>query len=853
MDACRDLVQRHKTIHQNRDRPPRIRVQQACAACVKSKLKCDQGRPCHRCQNKGVLCQYPNDRSPADSNDAQSLSVAGVGDDVAARLTVHGNLDGMSATNDPFAPAVISGDGNVQEITTNDSYTLTSTFTDGDIHENTHFSDFLREILQDGAPTMDSSQVNAHATSAAGAFAPLDVLGFGQDMDFGIEGFDLSGLESWDTWFQMPEPHEAHPGNEANTSHRTPTLDDSIEKGSVAFKRSSWRWNPTNNEKGGQVPAGLVETPNPANTPPSRPPRAGNTLTDGIRDRMLAHLLGICDSANSERLISIFPSRAVLDALISDFLDDQQQRLDAYVHAPSFNVPSTRIELLVLMAAGGAVLSPVLEIQKFGYALQELSRAGLQRLFECDNSQSRTLQPMQLFALLLEIGLWSGDKRLVELSECQALPLVTMLRRSGRFRHAGEVPQLPSSNDSDEAMEAKWRAWIEVESFKRLAYHVFIHCGQASVALQVPPLISYAEVTLNLPARRSLWAARSARDWLIQCLLHGAEVPSTLNESLWDIEHISAIRNNIDVHLTLYVVLMCHWCLVWEFRELDSATRGQSARAAHRSPASLASSKRRELSSLIDHFQIVVDEWKIPLPLEVPFLAELLRMNLYVAFDDLQALAGKDGEERSRKVLPLLNLWQQSPDARRAVWHAAQTVRMGKQAVAVATRKFGTARFVRDFNAVVLYHAGVALWVYGLLARATKDNITGPDAAEMWTTTSEQSSRQTAIVHLDSLPGDTKDEIHRFIELNRGVPVLVSGFVVPRSSPGKEPAVLENQPNGEAAPLHDPESAIGVVISVMKQSKVQSSVTEQSSFGLPAIVRNLIMLLGDLGNAASAI
>lgn len=45
---------------------------------------------------------------------------------------------------------------------------------------------------------------------------------------------------------------------------------------------------------------------------------------------------------------------------------------------------------------------------------------------EKDNSRSRELQMMQAFALELQIGLWSGNKRKMEIAEAHAQPLITV-------------------------------------------------------------------------------------------------------------------------------------------------------------------------------------------------------------------------------------------------------------------------------------------------------------------------------------------------------------------------------------------------------------------------------------------
>jgi len=100
----------------------------------------------------------------------------------------------------------------------------------------------------------------------------------------------------------------------------------------------------------------------------------------------------------------------------------------------------------------------------------------------------------------------------MEIAEGHSQPLITMLRRAGHYRR--KVPILtPELRDDEKTIESKWRAWVEAESFKRLAFHTLIHDAQASISLLTRPLISYAEMSLELPYSLALWRAKSAHEW----------------------------------------------------------------------------------------------------------------------------------------------------------------------------------------------------------------------------------------------------------------------------------------------------------------------------------------------------
>lgn len=50
--------------------------------------------------------------------------------------------------------------------------------------------------------------------------------------------------------------------------------------------------------------------------------------------------------------------------------------------------------------------------------------------FEVDNTLTRSLKQQQAYALILQIGLWSGDKRRVEIAESCFQPVVTVSLRN---------------------------------------------------------------------------------------------------------------------------------------------------------------------------------------------------------------------------------------------------------------------------------------------------------------------------------------------------------------------------------------------------------------------------------------
>lgn len=102
---------------------------------------------------------------------------------------------------------------------------------------------------------------------------------------------------------------------------------------------------------------------------------------------------------------------------------------------------------------------------------------------ESDNSVIRDLQYLQAYMIWLDIGIWCGYKRKMEIAESHFQPLCTVsapniqietyissvqaLRKAGAFNKSFYKRIIPSSDDDDATLEGKWRQWVEQESYKR--------------------------------------------------------------------------------------------------------------------------------------------------------------------------------------------------------------------------------------------------------------------------------------------------------------------------------------------------------------------------------------------------
>lgn len=321
-----------------------------------------------------------------------------------------------------------------------------------------------------------------------------------------------------------------------------------------------------------------------------------------------------------------------------------------------------------------------------------------------------------------------------------------------------------------------------------------------------PPTISYSELTLPLPESKELWFAKNATDWKRQYLARSAgqgRRPPSLPDLIRDINLLTTNYQRLDAQYAISIYLHCFWNLILEWRQLSAVHRSNSfATNYHAGPHLILNGRHQELCRSLQSFRLVTSDWHASLSAQESLLLNLLMMNLHVSMDDLQLFAGKEGEEQARRVYPILQQWSESPDARRAVWHAGQVLRQAKL--------FPTGH-LKNFYAVSVHHAALALWAFGVVAKATKHQST-------------PNGHQETVV-IDALECT---QVQRYMDFGQGRPSI-------RSRDDQRRECLE-----------DPKACMEIVEGIFRGNYAKSDV-------LPPIVENLCGLLKQLAGAAWAV
>ncbi|CAK7234543.1 hypothetical protein SCUCBS95973_008971 [Sporothrix curviconia] len=592
------------------------------------------------------------------------------------------------------------------------------------------------------------------------------------------------------------------------------TTRQQVALGAEAFRRSAFGvWLPARQDCGDAELENLSVLSPEVASPDTRISLDRHFLREKLgrttRDEFLAMILSTCRPDKIPLVVRTFPTSGLLDDLLECFFAYHQQQVDCFVHAASFQPNEQRCELVALLIATGATKTNIKALHKLGFGIQAALRTIIPQRCEGANANTRKLWLLQSFMSELQIGMWSGIKRKMELAESHISIIFTMLRRAGRFQDTKRSVAEPLFDDTGDVLHRKWLDWIEQESFKRLAFHVFVCDAQISMTMLTNPHISYAELSIPFPDSRDLWMAETAEQWKVLYLARTPVQGPRL--CLLDfLQQPDDIPDFYDTFLSGLVVLAGIWGMVWQHLQLSAVLhRHGEVSSKNQSMVALSSLRREELLRTLLHFRanFSAAPGQEPASAETALMLEVVSMYLFVNFGDLQLFAGKGDIDDARRILPSLQKWVATEDARKAVWHAGQALR--------AAAAFPAKQLDR-FYAVAVYHAGLTLWAYSVIRQARAGS-------------GDKGHPGTASCQQVCLDGVESSALAAFFTLGRLAPVVGS------CRQGMDPV-----------PLSNPQAVMGVVLETLRGNFPAAMRGE----GMPPLVDNLVQLLRDLGQAA---
>lgn len=544
-------------------------------------------------------------------------------------------------------------------------------------------------------------------------------------------------------------------------------------------------------------------------------------LSVGLRDQLLLLTLNACKPESKLAIIRAFPHPEILSKLIESFFSHHSVQTDSWIHGPSFEPNQQGAELILTIVNMGTMFADSKILHSLGFALHEVARLSLPVMFERANSMTRALWALQAFVLDIEMGLWSGIKRKMEIAEsqrqmpftvCHLFPAnlsqvsfyrrvaansAQMLRRGRRFSNAYTAADPPLPEDTGETLQNKWLAWIEQENYNRLIYHCFIQDTQVSIAMSTCPLISFSELKTPLPESSDLWLAKDAEGWKA---IYLREKRLHARVSLHDyFRNAAEIDSGYDVSFCQLVILSGIWGMVWQCLQTIAVLN----KPTHSDPA--LTLRQQEIIQILHRFRVNMmgDEagWQDG---PVTMMYHLVYMHLHIPFEEVELFAGKGHQSDARHALSVLLDWTNSPESRKAIWYAGQIIR--------AAEMFEPGR-LRGFYTIALYQANLALWAYAVVSQVKGANKNDPILNHE---------------EMVCLNGPESPLIQRFI--TRGMPSVA---IIQPCAP---------QHGSSPIRLMDREAVVNYVVGIL-------SANFSHVDAIPPLVENLEQLLDKLGRA----
>lgn len=687
-------------------------MSKACEACAELHIRCDEQKPCTRCNKKQITCVYQQSPPPPDKEAVARDLLAFASEPIVMpsdmpNMNPSMPMDHPSAGHDngglsnsfmePPRPYQPLSEPMINIQTTTEDHQMVDPSlthqTPGHVsvpvtdHDGSFLHDFLQSIIG-GDPFPRQTGPGEHIP---GTWTPRNVFDFGANTDLELNDLDLNFLDGYNheipfaSFVETPETARSVPGS---TSEPPSALGvESLQK------TSTWRFRPVTQDRGMNDQQNIsLPSGDTSKRLPVQRRVTSEMLSYTMRDRIMALFMSSSNADTLQKTMQSFPSLELLDSLLQYFLSSKTAISNRMIHLPTFRPNNARPELVAAMIVGGATLAPDISLRKMGFALMEVVRVGVPQNIERDNTLIGDVECVTSLGIGLSSGLWSGNSRKMEIAESFLQPYLTMCRRRGWFRRSAYEAIVPYSTDVGKVLEDKWHAWAKQEMRKRLVFYLFEYDTRQSITLFTNPLISYAELGLPLPEAGSLWLAATAEKWkqTYMSLDHNKQREPSLTDLLQDVELLGEGHDMFDETTASQALLSAAWRLIWEYRQMCSISRGHASSWSNSNL--LLSSRLTELTKLLDCVKMS-SHANVAMTLSL----ELLLMHLHISLEEMHLFAGAEGHSEARRVFPLLQEWAKSSSARQGIYHAAQIV--------AAARKIPTG-CLRDFHAIVLYQVG---------------------------------------------------------------------------------------------------------------------------------------------------
>ncbi|KAH6975702.1 fungal-specific transcription factor domain-containing protein [Ilyonectria destructans] len=434
------------------------------------------------------------------------------------------------------------------------------------------------------------------------------------------------------------------------------------------------------------------------------------------------------DAETTARPASLFPLdshalKVCLDTFFAKF-----HRLWPAVHRSTFNPESENADLVDSMAMIGAWESRIGPWKDVALHLHKSIMEKLQKKlfdFSSDDEVMRRWPVSTYQTLLLNVifALQSSHDKLFNKAYLQHSMMLSVFHTAGLFREQYSLGR-------DDPKEAIPSSWVTRESLKRLAYlafrldiYFYFLCG-------FHPTLRYDELCLTLPCSERLWEAQTAEEWhrvkLIESRVRRPTPFLDLVEQAMDPERRASLPPLLEDEYLYGLCAMQAWLWQDAQRQRTQTELGQPLSGSHltargaefwENQLTIWRQGYRDKSigptlSSRSHRQMV-ETSAIPL---YHLSQVVLRANLEAIKELSMDPRRRPYSGTFRRQLESNTLkWVKTTDARLAIWHAAQVLKLLQEKIDQGDGEGDLACAIPNVGliaSIALYESGLVVWAY---------------------------------------------------------------------------------------------------------------------------------------------
>ena len=369
---------------------PIDRVTQACISCATAKARCEDRKPCRRCQTKNITCEVPPSSTSRSSQRHWQVSMGdqGLGDSyIGVSLTSQmGHTEMQPHSILAREPAVETNTSGHQSYTSSSGLEVSDTYAVGCTNSNALEHE---TVLMPSMENYDMDSLHLDPTQLVFDNQMDDMLFFSNGTDFNNQHIDINFHDfrfndrDIDITAAMPmQPHAEEPAvteTAGQASHPT----RNVRAGHAAFIRSPWLWTPALKDHvfrdhehlaiDDNTTISSLSPMSSVNVPSCGFPR----LNAGARDKMY-YTVSTVDKYSKQS--PEFPSLENLNHIVEAFFLRQSYQVDNWIHVASLSLSDVIPEFLIALVIAGSAVISVPAIWKMGLALQDVVRVKIGEL-----------------------------------------------------------------------------------------------------------------------------------------------------------------------------------------------------------------------------------------------------------------------------------------------------------------------------------------------------------------------------------------------------------------------------------------------------------------------------------------